>query len=58
MKKFLALSFALALTFSTTVCAAETVVPTKDFTRMDTLSTNVEKARVYIQRSFRDGRRS
>lgn len=44
MKKFLALSFALALTFSTTVCAAETVVPTKDFTRMDTLSTNVEKA--------------
>ena len=25
MKKFLALSFALALTFSTTVCAAETV---------------------------------
>lgn len=43
MKKFLALSFALALTFSTTVCA-ETVVPTKDFTRIDTLSTNVEKA--------------
>lgn len=44
MKKFIALSFALALTFSTTVCAAETIVPTKDFPRMDTLSTNVEKA--------------
>ena len=44
MKKFLALSFALALTFSTTVCAAETVVPTKDFPRIDTLSTNVEKS--------------
>ena len=44
MKKFLALSFALALTFSTTVCAAETVVPTKDLPRIDTLSTGVEKA--------------
>ncbi len=44
MKKFFALSLALALTFSTTVCAAETVVPSKDFTRIDTLSTGVEKA--------------
>jgi len=44
MKKFLALSFALALTFSTTVCAAETVVPTKDLPRIDTLSDNVEKS--------------
>lgn len=44
MKKFLALSFALALTFSTTVCAAETVVPTKDFGRLDTLADGAEKA--------------
>ncbi len=44
MKKFFALSLALALTFSTTVCAAETVVPTKDLPRIDTLSDNVEKA--------------
>lgn len=44
MKKFLALSLALALTFSTTVCAAETVVPTKDFPRLDTLSDGAEKA--------------
>lgn len=44
MKKFLALSFALALTFSTTVCAAETVVPTKDFSRLDTLADCAEKS--------------
>lgn len=44
MKKFFALSLALALTFSTTVCAAETVVPTKDLPRIDTLSDNAEKA--------------
>ena len=44
MKKFLALGFALALTFSTTVCAAETVVPEKDFSRLDTLAEDVEKA--------------
>lgn len=44
MKKFLALSFALALTFSTTVCAAETVVPTKDFGRLDTLARCAEKS--------------
>lgn len=43
MKKFLALSFALALTFSTAVCAAETVVPEKDFSRLDTLAKDVEK---------------
>lgn len=43
MKKFFALSLALALTFSTTVCAAETVVPTKDFPRLDTLSEGAEK---------------
>ena len=44
MKKFLALSFAAALTFSTAVCAAETVVPEKDFSRLDTLAEDVEKA--------------
>ncbi|MDE6602424.1 MAG: hypothetical protein K2K90_09740 [Lachnospiraceae bacterium] len=44
MKKFLALSFALALTFSTTVCAAETVVPEKDFSKIDTLSDCAVKA--------------
>lgn len=43
MKKFLALGFALALTFSTTVCAAETVVPEKDFDRLDTLADGVGK---------------
>lgn len=43
MKKFLALSFALALTFSTTVCAAETVVPTKEYSRLDTLAVGAEK---------------
>lgn len=43
MKKFLALTFALALTFSTTVCAAETVVPAKDFGRLDTLAACAEK---------------
>lgn len=42
MKKFLALSFALALTFSTVVCA-ETVVPTKDFSRLDTLARCADK---------------
>lgn len=44
MKKFLALGFALALTFSTTVCAAETVVPEKDFDILDELSVDSEKA--------------
>lgn len=44
MKKFFALSLALALTFSTTVCAAETVVPAKDFSRIDTLADNADKA--------------
>lgn len=43
MKKFLALSLALALTFSGTVCA-ETVVPTKDFDRIDTLADSAEKS--------------
>lgn len=38
MKKLLALSFALALTFSTTVCAAE---PNLD--RIDTLASDVDK---------------
>lgn len=42
MKRFLALSFALALTFSTTVCA-ETIVPTSDFDRLDTLARCAEK---------------
>lgn len=44
MKKILALSFALALTFSTTVCAAETVVPEKDFSRLDTLADGAQKS--------------
>lgn len=44
MKKFFALSLALALTFSTTVCAAETVVPTEDFSRLDTLAVCAEKS--------------
>lgn len=39
MKKFLALSFALALTFSTTVCAAE---PNLD--KIDTLAAEAEKS--------------
>lgn len=43
MKKFFALSLALALTFSSTVCAAETVVPAKDFHRIDTLAVGAEK---------------
>lgn len=44
MKKFFAVSLALALTFSSTVCAAETVVPTKDFSRLDTLADCAEKS--------------
>lgn len=43
MKKFVALSLALAFTFSSTVCAAETVVPEKQFTELDTLSDTAEK---------------
>lgn len=43
MKKFLALTFALALTFSTTV-SAKTVVPTQDFGRLDTLAACAEKS--------------
>lgn len=34
----------MALTFSTNVCAAETVVPTKDFSRLDTLAACAEKS--------------
>ena len=44
MKKFLALSFAAALTFSTVVCAAETVVPEKDFDILDELAIDAEKS--------------
>lgn len=44
MKKLLALSFALALTFPATVCAAETVVPAKDLERIDTLAAGVDKS--------------
>ena len=44
MKKFFALGLALALTFSSTVCAAETVVPTKDYSRLDTLAECAEKS--------------
>ena len=44
MKKFLALSFALALTFSATVCAAETVVPEKEFDILDELAIDAEKS--------------
>lgn len=43
MKKFLALSFAVALTFSTAVCAAETVVPEKEFDILDELAIDVDK---------------
>lgn len=43
MKKFLALSLALALTFSTTVCAAETVVPAEKFSELETLAETVDK---------------
>lgn len=43
MKRFFALSLALALTFSTTVCA-ETVVPSKDFPILDTLAKDVDKS--------------
>ncbi len=43
MKKLLALSSALVLTFSTTVCAAETVVPEKDFDKLETLAESVDK---------------
>lgn len=44
MKKFFALGLALALTFSTAVCAAETVVPEKDFPILPTLAEGVEKS--------------
>lgn len=44
MKKLLALGFALTLTFSTTVCAAETVVPAKDLEKIDTLAAGVDKS--------------
>lgn len=44
MKRFLALSCVLALTFSSTVCAAETVVPEKDFSILDELAEDAEKS--------------
>ena len=44
MKKFLALTCVLALAFSTTVCAAETVVPAKDFPILDKLVEEVDKS--------------
>ena len=44
MKKFLALTCVLALAFSTTVCAAETVVPAKDFPILDKLAEEVDKS--------------
>ncbi|MCM1039196.1 MAG: hypothetical protein NC314_07980 [Roseburia sp.] len=43
MKKFLALSCALALTFSTTVCAAETVKPGTSLPNFGHLSAEEEK---------------
>lgn len=43
MKKFFALSLALALTVSSTVCAAETVVPEKQFPELETLAKTAEK---------------
>ena len=57
MKKFLALTCVLALAFSTTVCAAETVVPAKDFPILDKLAEEVDKSPsgVHIQCSMRDG---
>lgn len=43
MKKFFALGLALTLTFSSTVCAAETVVPEKQFPELETLAETVGK---------------
>ncbi|MDE6602423.1 MAG: hypothetical protein K2N39_04975 [Lachnospiraceae bacterium] len=43
MKKFLALSLALAFAFSSSVCAAETVVPEDRFPELDTLAATVGK---------------
>ena len=43
MKKFFALGLALALTFSTTVCAAETVVPEEQFPELETLAETAGK---------------
>lgn len=43
MKKFLACSLALALAFSSNVCAAETVVPEDRFPELETLAETVGK---------------
>lgn len=43
MKKFFAWSLALTLAFSSTVCAAETVVPEKQFPELDTLAKTANK---------------
>lgn len=43
MKKFFALGLALALAFSSTVCAAETVVPEQKFPELETLAKTAGK---------------
>lgn len=43
MKRYLALCLALTLAFSSTVCAAETVVPEKQFPELETLAESVDK---------------
>lgn len=43
MRKFFATALAAALTFSSTVCAAETVVPEKQFPELETLAKTVDK---------------
>lgn len=43
MKKYLALSLALAFMFSSTVCAAETVVPAEQISELETLAKTVDK---------------
>lgn len=43
MKNFFAISLTMALTFSSTVCAAETVVPEKQFPELETLAKTVDK---------------
>lgn len=43
MKKCLALSLALALTFSSTVCAEETVVPAEQISELETLAETADK---------------
>lgn len=43
MRKYLALGAVLALAFSSTVCAAETVVPAEQISELETLAETVDK---------------